>query len=445
MQMVQPTDGMVIIEDTVFAPGIYHLPNGIAIGSDNVTIDGSGALLIGSERQGRGLTMEARAGVSVKNLRLQGYYHGIWAHRCERLTIEGCQVRDTAEVDANTIFLDIWLPAEKAYGGGIFLWEVVDSRILENDLQHQMNGLLTYQCRHLRVERNLANYSSGYGIHLYDTCDSEFIENYVDFCCRYHPRGERYGHMGADATGFLVVYGSSRNQFLRNLARMGGDGFFLAGLSPDGELRGCDDNLFEGNDGSYSPNIAFEATFCRGNLFRDNFANYCNYGFWLGFSRDNVIENNRMIHNRQAGIAVENGIGFTVKGNTFQACGHGVLLWSKRVPDFDTAVPDNDTSREWEIVENVLIRCGKAVRIAAQQDHGIRDLPPEAEQAPRPHHHTIRKNEIQEGRIGIDLVKADHTVIEENLMNHNVEANLRQDDAQETQFRFNVGAAGGYL
>jgi parallel beta-helix repeat protein len=96
-------------------------------------------------------------------------------------------------VEPNTLFLDIWLPAEKAYGGGILLCRVKESLIAENDLQHQMNGLLAYHCRYLTVRSNVANYSSGFGFHLYDTSDSLYEDNYADFCCRYEPRASATG------------------------------------------------------------------------------------------------------------------------------------------------------------------------------------------------------------------------------------------------------------
>jgi parallel beta-helix repeat protein len=254
--------------------------------------------------------------------------------------------------------------------------------------------------------------------------------------------------MGADATGFLAIHGSCRNTFRRNTARLGGDGFFLAGLAPDGTKCGCDDNLFEENDGSLSPNIAFEATFSRGNIFRNNYADRCNYGFWLGFSWDTTIEKNRMVMNRQAGIAVENAHGMQVRGNTFQANGHGVLLWSTYVEKFVESYPESLTSYGWTIEENVFTRNGKGIRIAANQDHGIRPRqgpvsdPPDAM---RPHDHTIRKNDIQDNRIGIELYQTDRTVIERNILNRNVEANVRQDDCEGTVMRNNLGAAGGYL
>jgi parallel beta-helix repeat protein len=430
---VVPTDGMVLRQDTTFAPGVYFLPNGLSIEADGITLDGSGAVLVGKDRQGQGIRLHGRSDVTVENVRLRDYYHGIYARGGRNLTLRGNQVTSTAEVPANTVFLDIWLGPDQAYGGGIFLWEVTDSRVAGNDLQHQQSGLLTYYCERLTVRGNQASYNSGYGIHLFHTSDSLFEENCADYCCRFHPRegGRHYGHMGADAAGFLAVYHSCRNTFRRNTARLGGDGFFLAGLTSDGRKAGCDDNLFEENDGSLSPNIAFEATFCRGNVFRDNHADRCNYGFWLGFSWDTLIENNRMVMNRQAGIAVENGHGFTVRGNTFQGNGHGILVWTKHVPRFAELFPESRTSYDWTIEGNVLTRNGTGIRIAADQDHGIRPLLPEPGadlpgEATRPRDHVLRKNDIQDNRIGIELLNTDRTLIEENLLNGNVEANLRR-------------------
>lgn len=426
--LITPTDGLVITEDVAFRPGVYLLPNGLRIAADGVTVDGHGALLVGRDRTGAGVTIEGRRGVTIRNLRLCEYTHGIVARDCEELAITECQMTSTAEVAPNSVFLNIWQPAGEAYGGGILLRDVRESVIAGNDLQHQMIGLLAYQCRHLRVHTNVASYCSGCGFYLCATTDSTFEGNWADYCCRYHPRGERTGHMGADAAGFVAVRGSSRNVFRRNMARLGGDGFFLAGLSPDGVLDGCDDNLFEENDGSYSPNIAFEATFCRGNVFRANRAGHSNYGFWLGFSRDTRIERNAIHTNRQAGVAVENGVGFTVRDNHMEHNGHGVLVWSKHVPEFLTAVPENTTSRDWVIEGNRLVHNDTAVRIAANQDHGIRPIPTPrgaAGQSLRPCDHAIRRNAIADNRVGIELVDTDRILIEDNDFQGNLEADVR--------------------
>ena len=396
------------------------MPNGLSITADNLTLDGQGATLNGRNRTGRGLTIENCRQVTIKNLRLQDYYHGIYVKNCQQVTIENCQVSQTGEVGANTTFLNIWKTAEDAYGGGIFLWQVSDSVIHHNDLQHQMNGLLTYHCDNLDVSHNVANYCSGFGFHLFDTSHSSFSDNYADFCCRYQPRGAGRGHMGADAAGFLIIHGSSHNTFFRNNARLGGDGFFLAGLSPSGQHLPCNHNLFEENDGSYSPNIAFEATFSGHNIYRRNIANYCNYGFWLGFSRDNQMEGNQIIGNRQAGIAVENGIDMVATNNRFQRNGHGILLWSKHVPKFTRSVPDNDTSRNWRIHNNQIVHNDKGIRIAGNQDHGIRQLSADFEPTPLPQNHIIENNVIAQNRVGIELQNAVDTTISDNAMQANL-------------------------
>lgn len=438
-----------IRSDTRLAPGVYHLPDGLRILSDGVTLDGGGALLVGSDRRGEGVRIEGRSGVTVRNLRLREYRHGIVARDCRGVTVQGVQVASTAEELPNTLFLDIWRPAEEPYGAGILLVRVTDSLVEDNDLQHQQNGLLTYHCARLTVLRNQAGYNSGFGFHLFGTCDSRFEENCADFCCRFQPRegGLHHGHLGADAAGFLAVAGSCRNRFLRNTARMGGDGFFLAGLSPDGVKAGCDDNLFEENDATGSPNIAFEATFCRGNLFRHNLADRSNYGFWLGFSWDTRLEENRMVHNRQAGIAVENGHSFHVRENSVQANGHGILLWSRRVASFAAAFPESLTSYDWLIENNRFLRNGVGIRIAADQDHGIRPLP-EAERGlpgSRPRDHRIRGNEFHDNRVGVELIRTDDTFLEQNTLHRNVEAHLREEDCERTVRVQNLGLAGGYL
>lgn len=418
--MITPTNGLVITEDTTFAPGVYFLPDGITIAAANIILDGNGAVLVGQNRQGCGVTLLNQKQVIIKNLHLQGYYHGIYARRCDFLTISHCTIRDTGEVPAHTVFLDIWRPAEEPYGGAIYLHDVLNSTISHNDLQHQMNGLLTYHCRQLQVFDNNASYNSGFGFHLYETCDSLFHHNIADFCCRYEPRGERTGHMGADAAAFLLVYGSCRNLFRRNLARMSGDGFFLAGLPPTtGQPVGCDFNEFEENDGSYSPNIGFEATFSRRNVYRNNIANFCNYGFWLGFSREFVLENNEMRRNRSAGVAVENGFGMQLRHNHFYDNRHGVLLWSRFVAEFNRAVPENDTSRAWLIEANQFIGNDKAIRIAANQDHGVTSLPQGTPATPKPFSHVIRLNNIQNSRTGVELHQVMNTVLEKNRWHGN--------------------------
>ena len=410
---------------TQLEPRIYILPDGITIDSDNLTLDGNGATIMGIDKtSSQGIKVFGRKNIIIKNLRVLNYYHGVSVKQSSGIELSHCTISLTTEIQSNTLFLDIWKPATEAYGGAIFLEQVTDAKIHDNDLQHQMNGILSYQCNRLDVTNNLANYCSGFGFHLYETSDSIFAENYADYCCRYYLT-DAGSHLGADATGFLIIYKSCNNVFRKNYARLGGDGFFLAGLTPDGIDVGCNNNLFEENDASYSPNNAFEGVFSKGNIYRGNKANHSNYGFWLGFSSDCTLQENQIYNNRQAGIAVENGVGFKVLQNDIQNNTHGILIWT-RFYDFLKKVPEiNKTSQDWLIERNKLIQNKKAIRIAANQNHGVRALEGELS-ALAPNNHIIRNNEIRGNYIGIELENVEDTQMDQNILD-NLVANVEEN------------------
>jgi parallel beta-helix repeat protein len=409
-------NGLRINKDTQLEPKIYSLPEGITINSDNVILDGQGATILGTDKRGAGIRVSGRKNIVIKNLRLMNYYHGISVKASGKIEISNCTVTSTAEIPSNTLFLDIWKPASDAYGAAIFLEGVADANIHENDLQHQMNGILSYHCQRLHITNNIANYCSGFGFHLYETCDSVFADNYADYCCRYY-WSDTGSHLGADAAGFLIVYKSCNNIFRKNYARLGGDGFFLAGLTPHGIEVGCNHNLFEENDASYSPNNAFEGVFSKGNVYRGNKANHSNYGFWLGFSSDCTLTNNQIYGNRQAGIAVENGIHFEVLDNDIQNNTHGILIWTRSY-EFLKNVPNrNATSSDWVIERNKLIQNQKAIRIAADQNHGIHPLE-EARSSILPQNHLIQNNEIRDNIIGVELERVKDTKMNGNTLDN---------------------------
>jgi parallel beta-helix repeat protein len=418
-------NGLRIDKDTQLEPQVYSMPEGITIDSDNITLDGQGATIMGIDKTGEGIRVPGRKNITIKNLSVMNYYHGVSIKKSKEIEISNCTITGTAEIPSNTLFLDIWKSEADAYGGAIFLQEVTDAKIHYNDLQHQMNGLLSYQCKRLDVTNNLANYCSGFGFHLFETSDSTFAHNYADYCCRYY-LSNGGAHLGADATGFLIIYKSCNNVFRKNYARLGGDGFFLAGLTPDGIAVGCNNNLFEENDASYSPNNAFEGVFSKGNIYQRNKANHSNYGFWLGFSSDCTVKDNQIYGNRQAGIAVENGINFKVLNNDIQNNAHGILIWTRSY-DFLKTVPDmNETSRDWLIERNKLLQNKKAIRIAADQNHGIRPLDNKTSSVP-PRDHIIQNNEIRGNVIGIELERVKDTHMNQNILD-NLVANMNENN-----------------
>ena len=116
---------------------------------------------------------------------------------------------------------------------------------------------------------------------------------------------------------------------------------------------------------------------------------------------------------------MENGRGFQVAENDIQNNTHGILIWS-RFYDFLKKVPDiNATSSDWLIERNKLFQNKKAIRIAANQNHGI--YPLVGEQSPMPpKDHDIRNNDIRDNVIGIELEGVKDTQMNENLMNNSV-------------------------
>jgi parallel beta-helix repeat protein len=414
--MFTSMNGLTINRDTQLEPKVYLIPSGITIDSDNVTLDGQGATIMGTNKTGQGIRVSGRKNIIIKNLRVMNYYHGVSIKKSKEIEICNCVITSTSEIQSNTLFLDIWKPAVDSYGGAIFLEEVTDTKIHDNDLGHQMNGILSYQCKGLEIINNLASYCSGFGFHLFETCDSTFTNNYADFCCRYYLSNVG-SHLGADAAGFLIVFKSCNNIFRKNYARLGGDGFFLAGLTPDGIDVGCNNNLFQENDASYSPNNAFEGVFSKGNTYQGNKANHSNSGFWLGFSRDCIVRDNQIYNNRQAGIAVENGIHFEILDNDIQNNAHGILIWTRFYDFLKTVSNINATSSDWLIERNRLFQNKKAIRIAANQDHGVRPLDGEKSSV-APKDHIIQNNEIRDNIIGIELEKVKDTQINQNILNN---------------------------
>jgi parallel beta-helix repeat protein len=423
-ELVIPEDGMVIERDTTLHPGIYYLPNGLYIAEDNITLDGNGALLIGKDFNGRGVRVNQRLGVTIKNLRVERFYHGIWVNASANVRVERCHVTRTHELPSPDVFLDVWLPRDEAYGGGIFFSGVKDSFVLDNDVQHQQSGIMLYGCNRIEVARNNASFNSGYGLMLYESSENLVENNIADFCSRIYasdPAGERY-HNGADAAALVMMCSASKNIVRRNKLRGGGDGVFLGGFHKDQIKVPCDDNLFELNDGSYSPNIAFEATFSQRNVFRNNKADNCGYGFWLGWSSETMVEGNSIKGNRIAGLAIEHGHHNTITDNAFERNGTGVQLWvngdgKRGAGVFRQFYPEGAESHETEISGNTFVHNDFAVRGWTERDEGY--------SVPRCHHFRVTGNTLSDNRVGVQFERVRDSAIYQNKITGNLEAGIK--------------------
>lgn len=418
-ELVRPTDGMVITRDTTFAPGVYVLPHGVEIAADHVTLDGNGAVLVGDGFAGRGVSIRQRNGVTLRNLSIERYFHGVWVSGSTAVQLIRNRVRHTHELAGPDVFLDVWLDRASAYGGGMYLAGVVDSLIAENDLQHQQNGLLLYGCENLEIARNNASFNSGYGMLLYESSRNTVEDNVADFCCRiyhYTAEPEPY-HNGADAAGLVMMCSSSGNIVRRNRFRSGGDGVFLGGFHRDQIKVPCNDNVFEGNDGSNSPNIAFEATFSQGNVFRANRADNCNYGFWLGYSSRTTVEANSIRANRTAGVAIEHGFANVIRDNRFEHNRDGCQFWIGAKPAFTDYFPECAESHDTLIASNTFRRNESGVRVWTERGA--------ASPARRCRNFTVSGNTLEDNRVAVSLERAQDCIVQDNAILGNLEAGVR--------------------
>ncbi len=290
----------------------------------------------------------------IKNVAFSGFYHGLRFDNCQDVHIEQVRVRDSAEIEGIDTFLYLWHPIEKVYSAAILLHHVSGGVVRDCDLQHQMNGILLYGCSQLNVQNNNASFNSGWGVYLSGSSENLIQDNRLDFCNRIYRRPENGSiRVEADAAGIVMVEGSCRNKVLRNSCLCGGDGIFIAGYNHKGDKSTCDDNLFEDNDCRLSPNNAIESTFSRGNIFRRNDCSRSNYGFWMGYSWDNVMEDNIVDSCRMVGIAIEHGHGFVIRRNQIRNNREGIRLFTRGGTTLDHW-PEWAVSYDYTIEENVI-------------------------------------------------------------------------------------------
>ena len=408
---VVPEDGMVITEDTQFAPGVYHLATGINIGVDNVTVTGKDVLIVSQAKTGTAIHAKGRRNIVIRDLAISGYYHGIRCDNCQNVTVENVTIRDTMEIEGIDTFLYLWLPIEKAYAGAILLHNVRQGTVRGCDVQHQLNGILLYNCDDLLVEKNNASFNSGWGVYLSRTSNSIIQDNQLDFCNRLYRRPED-GSIRAesDTAGIVMVKSSCNNKVLRNSCIGGGDGIFVAGYEHPGKIDPCNDNLFEDNDCRLSPNNAIESTFSRGNVFRRNDCSRSNYGLWMGFSWENTLEENLVEYNRFVGIAIEHGHAISIRNNTIRLNDEGIRLWTRGgVVDY---WPGYEVSFDFTIERNTFERNGVGFAGYTGDERTDQNC----------HNFHLRNNRFHDNRVGVYFGRVRDCTLDDNTFTANVVA-----------------------
>lgn len=267
---------LVLTASTRLEPDKVYGP--IVVAADGIEIDGRGALVRGpaGERNGVGVQITGRRGVTVEDLNVHGFRIGIACEQSRDCKIEGCDVSDNFTApDAG------W--GELPPGGGMRLVGTTDTVIARCRGQRNWNGCELVDCARVRVADSVFSHCSNTGLKLWHTTDSEFADDDFSYGLRIAP-GEVHAR---DSTCVLLESGSSRNRFLRNDCTHGGDGIFVRVLNQWTSV----DNEFVGNDASFANNNAVEAWSPR-NTWIGNKANHSSYGFWLGGSDKTVLRDN---------------------------------------------------------------------------------------------------------------------------------------------------------
>lgn len=283
--------------------------------------------------------------LTLRNITISGFKYGVRIENASNVRIENSTITGNFK-DTTTCFLEI--NDGERYGGGILFRNVSNSVVQGNKLYNQSTGLEMIGGANNKVLNNQtslgpalneAQQNSCWGIRLDGSMNNLVRGNVADYVDRKRypctsecqgrgdcdvclPQGSGSCLIAGDSAGILLVSGSHRNQIISNSFTNSGDGFFIgnrfAGAS--------NDNYVYGNDGSFSPSNAFEATFSRGNVFENNEASSSNYGFWLGYSYGSRITRNNIISNRTVGIEIEHGYQNEIDHNVIWKNQFGMFL-----------------------------------------------------------------------------------------------------------------------
>lgn len=279
---------LTIEADTTLDPARVYGP--IVIKASNVTIDGRGARVVGSTTgdpksfHGVGVAASGVSGVTLRNVRVQGFETGLRVVDGQGWQVEGCDFSDNFhDPDFG------W--GEQGRRGGIVLERVNDSQFLRNKANRVWDACVLVESSRNKFEGNDFSHTSNTGMKLWRSCGNEVTRNDLSYGLRIKP-GEVHAR---DSAGLLIETGSDDNKFIGNDATHGGDGIFIRVLNGWVSQR----NVFIENDASYAHNNGFEA-WAPHNTYVRNKSNHCSYGFWLGASDHTRLEGNEASFNGRA-------------------------------------------------------------------------------------------------------------------------------------------------
>ncbi len=359
--------GTTVTGEVKVCPGRYRIPDraekGVLVVTGSSTrIDLTGVTLesgdtIPSEFAGFGIVSRGADSVTIRGGRVRGFRVGIRlaggrGHRVSAIDLSGSRaqrLRSTPERYDEADWLDIFSPdSTEVYGGALLLVRTTGAQVSGVVARGSQNGIGLIGSRDALIADNDVSGNTGWGIHLYQSARNTILRNRADHNVRCEGRSYR---RGCDSAALLLRHESDSNLVADNNLRTSGDGFFLSGQR--GRVGPSIGNLVIRNDATGAFHNAFESTFSSWNVFLENRADSSDYGFWLGYSRGNVVRGNIIIGSGSTGIAIEHGGENDIGGNTIIGALRGIHLFTRAAGD--------DPSTDYRIDDNTIAKVGQGI------------------------------------------------------------------------------------
>jgi len=367
---VTPVDDLLLTSNTTvtLCPGTYTLTDALGDGllrvdnAHDVTIDGAGVQLIGPGRSGYAILIRNSSRVTLRNFAgISGYFYAVRVEESDSVVIDSCTAVGNARDDAG--FIDVWSDVSQAHGGAVLFDRSRYGTVSRCVFTGSNDGVALYHCAGMTIARNNLSRNTAFAVRMFYADSCVVLENDGSHTYRENP-------VNSDAGAILMIV-SNENRIEGNDFTYSSDGVFLGQY---GHHLTPNNNLFVGNDCSYSPHNAFEATFASGNIFRRNKANFSGYGFWLGYSFNTVVDSNEIIGNREqlsvgtAGIAFDRGYNNSIRHNRIDANAVGILLWKgDPIPGYESQPSERYTITDNSFGDNV-----RAVDVSGTDELDIR-------------------------------------------------------------------------
>ena len=187
---IDPPDAPITIYDNItytLIDNITSSADGIVVERDNIVIDGDGYTLQGTESgYGFGVYLTGRNNVTIRNIRINAFIHGIYLHESKNNTISG-----------NNLI--------KNEAAGITLMSSSNNTVLYNEITDNSNGIHGHHSSYNRISQNLIAENVYYGVVFYNSSSTHNT---------LHANRITYNDVGVWIIGWYnIVY---HNNFIHN-------------------------------------------------------------------------------------------------------------------------------------------------------------------------------------------------------------------------------------